>query len=277
MAARADFVELLVGRGIAPHEARWLVEEFAIGGDDESWTAVDLAATRRLTGEPLQYIIGHWPFCTLDLDVDPRVLIPRPETEELVGHALTALARADWHTPMVADLGCGSGAIGLAILAGLADRGVLGTLLAIDESQDALDVAKSNAKKNQILAATFIQSSWWRDVNPAWRGRIALIASNPPYVGEHEMAALQRELDFEPLGALVSPDAQGVVGFADVLDIIDTSRQWLARHGVLFIEHHEAHGEAARLAALEAGYVDVMTHRDLAGKDRILEAWWRPS
>ncbi len=277
MAARTDFVERLVERGIARHEARWLVKEFAVGGDDASWPAVEVAATRRLSGEPLQYIIGHWPFCTLDLDVDPRVLIPRPETEELVGHALAALAKADWRTPMVADLGCGSGAIGLALLAGLADRGVLGTLLAIDESTDALEVAKSNAKKNQLLAATFIHSSWWRDVDPAWRGRIAIVTSNPPYVGADEMVSLQRELEYEPLSALVSPDAAGIVGFADVLEIIDSSRQWLARHGVLFIEHHEAHGEAARSAALDAGYVDVMTHRDLAGKDRILEAWWRPS
>jgi release factor glutamine methyltransferase len=277
MAARTDFVDRLVVRGVAPHEARWLVEEFAVGGDDDAWVAVEAAADRRLSGEPLQYIVGHWPFCSLDLDVDPRVLIPRPETEELVGHALAALARADWRTPMVVDLGCGSGAIGLSVVAGLAERGVVGSVIAVDESLDALAVAKANAKKNNVLAATFVHSSWWRDVNPLWRGRIALVASNPPYVGADEMADLQVEVHHEPLGALVSPDCDGVVGFADVAEIIDSSRHWLAKHGVLVIEHHEIHGEPARRAAEAAGYVDVRTHRDLSGRERFLEAWWRPN
>ncbi len=90
------------------HEARWLVEEFVPGGDIDAAPALRAAAKRRLDGEPLQYVIGHWPFRTLDLDVDARALIPRPETEELVSIALEELATSGAVAPVIVDLGCGS-------------------------------------------------------------------------------------------------------------------------------------------------------------------------
>src|ERR1700691_881806 len=102
-----EFVTELVAAGVERREARWLVEEFVPGGDPDAATAVRQAAARRLKGEPLQYIIGHWPFRTLDLDVDERGLIPRPETEELVDVALRELATGEVAAPLIVDLGTG--------------------------------------------------------------------------------------------------------------------------------------------------------------------------
>ncbi|MDE3064336.1 MAG: peptide chain release factor N(5)-glutamine methyltransferase, partial [Acidobacteriota bacterium] len=104
--ARTALADERVGAGLERREARWLVAEFVVGDPGER-AALDAAAARRLAGEPLQYVIGHWPFRGLDLDLDARVLIPRPETEELVGHALAALARAGSPAPLILDLGCG--------------------------------------------------------------------------------------------------------------------------------------------------------------------------
>ncbi len=105
----------MVATGLEPREARWLVEEFVPAGDSDARAALAAAAARRRAGEPLQYIIGHWPFRSLDLDVDARALIPRPETEELVEVALGELAAHSVATPLIVDLGTGSGAIGLSL------------------------------------------------------------------------------------------------------------------------------------------------------------------
>ena len=110
-----------------------MVEEFY---DDP--VALEAAQKRRLSGEPLQYVLGHWPFRSLDLDLDERVLIPRPESEELVDVALTELAKNDAVTPLLLDVGCGSGAIGLSLLAELGNRGLRASLVALDVSPDAL-------------------------------------------------------------------------------------------------------------------------------------------
>jgi release factor glutamine methyltransferase len=267
-AARAD----LVASGIAAHEARWLIEEFLVGGDPDAVVALRAAAERRLAGEPLQYIIGHWPFRNLDLDVDPRVLIPRPETEELVDIALEALARHGVAAPRLLDLGCGSGAIGLALLDELRDRGLRATLVAVDQSADALAVARRNAVKHQLMAVSFVHGSWFAGLDDSLRGHFDLIVANPPYVGEAEFTGLDPVLRHEPLAALVAPDADGVAGFADVATIIDGARPWLSPRGVLIIEHGNGHGEAARERAARAGLGSVATRGDLAGHDRFLVA-----
>ncbi len=151
--ANPDLVAELVELGLERREARWLVEEFVTRRRPRRDRLV-LQRRRSVasTGEPLQYIIGHWPFRSLDLDVDPRVLIPRPETEELVDVAPWANWPRRGHAGArcIFDLGCGSGAIGLALLDELRSRGVVATLVALDESRDALDVARANARKHQL-------------------------------------------------------------------------------------------------------------------------------
>lgn len=256
----------LVALGLERHEARWLAEEFSDPSD------LHAAAKRRLAGEPLQYVIGHWPFRTLDLMVDPRALIPRPETEGLVDVALGELARAGAPAPAILDLGCGSGAIGLALLAELRARGVAATLIAVDESTDALDLARHNAQRNDVASVSFVRSSWFDELDYSLRGRFDLIVANPPYVGEMEIAGLDAVLAYEPRAALVANDADGVSGFADVAAIIAQSREWLSASGALVCEHGGAQGAAACAAALRAGFSLVVDHDDLAGLSRVVVA-----
>ena len=267
-----NLVTELVELGLERREARWLVEEFVPGADPDAARALHLAAQRRLAGEPLQYVIGHWPFRTLDLDVDPRVLIPRPETEELVDVALQELARLGVTAPAILDLGCGSGAIGLSILHELQLRGIAGNLVALDESSDALAVARRNALKHGLRAVSFVHSAWFNSLDATLQGHFDLIVSNPPYVGASEMSELDPVLGFEPRGALIAPDCAGVVGFADLAEIIRESPTWLAPHGVLVCEHGMSQREAATSASRVAGFSEVDDLDDLAGHPRVLVA-----
>jgi release factor glutamine methyltransferase len=266
------FVAELVAAGVERREARWLVEEFVPGGDVDAAIALRQAAARRLGGEPLQYIIGHWPFRTLDLDVDDRVLIPRPETEELVDIALKELAVSGAAAPIIVDLGTGSGAIGLSLLAELAQRGVAASLVALDESPDALDVARRNAAKHRLFAASFVRSSWFSSLDESLRGRVDLVVANPPYVGEEEFETLDPVLRYEPYGALVAGDARGVAGFSDLEIIISEAPAWLRENGVLVCEHANIHGTVASELARSVGFREVDDLADLAGQSRVLVA-----
>jgi release factor glutamine methyltransferase len=266
------FVAELVAAGVERREARWLVEEFVPGGDVDAAIALRQAAARRLGGEPLQYIIGHWPFRTLDLDVDDRVLIPRPETEELVDIALKELAVSGAAAPIIVDLGTGSGAIGLSLLAELAQRGVAASLVALDESPGALDVARRNAAKHRLFAASFVRSSWFSSLDESLRGRVDLVVANPPYVGEEEFETLDPVLRYEPYGALVAGDARGVAGFSDLEIIISEAPAWLRENGVLVCEHANIHGTVASELARSVGFREVDDLADLAGQSRVLVA-----
>ena len=267
-----EFVVELVAAGLDRREARWLVEEFVPGGDPQARDALWAAATRRLNGEPLQYVIGHWPFRSLDLDVDRRALIPRPETEELVDVALRELALAEVPAPLIVDLGTGSGAIGLSLVSELLTRGVAASLIAVDESSDALALARQNARKHRLDAVSFVQSSWFDALDASLRGRVDMFVANPPYVGADEFGRLDPIRLHEPHGAIVAEDVAGVAGFADLDLVIRHAYAWLAPTGVLVCEH----GEAQRPAVLEL--TDAMGYRfaedldDLSGRPRILVA-----
>jgi release factor glutamine methyltransferase len=268
----AELVSELVDAGLDRREARWLVEEFVPGSDPDAAPALRAAAQRRLDGEPLQYIIGHWPFRSLDLDVDERVLIPRPETEALVDVALTELARSEVAAPLIVDLGCGSGAIGLSLLEELRERGVAATLVAVDESTDALALARRNALKHRLHAVSFVHSSWFDSLDPSLHSRVDLIVANPPYVSEEEFVVLDPVLRYEPLGAIVSPDASGVGGFADVEHVIKGASAWLTPRGVLVLEHANTQRDAALSTALASGFAESEDLDDLAGQPRVLVA-----
>ena len=268
---KAQFVDELVVRGIERREAKWIVDEFAPGGDPDAYEAVRQAGDRRLRGEPLQYILGHWPFRELDLDVDARVLIPRPETEELVGYALDVLAARDSSSPMILDLGCGSGAIGLSLLQELDNRGITASLIAVDESLDALAVAKRNALKHNLLRVTFVHSNWFEGLDGSFAGSFDLIVTNPPYIAESEMANLDAVLDFEPRTALVAGDEEGP-GLSDLATILREAPRWLNATGVVLAEHGHTQGDALIALARKAGLVNVRDVADMAGHPRILIA-----
>ncbi len=270
--AKRELHDELIASGLERREVRWLLEEFYVDSSPESVFAVRAAGERRRAGEPLQYVIGHWPFRGLDVDVDPRVLIPRPETEELVGRTLDELARDDHRAPLILDLGCGSGAIGLSLLMELGERGVAANLVGVDASSDAIDVARQNARKHGLGAVSFVLSSWFDNLDESLRGRFDAIVANPPYVGESELNDLDPVLGHEPRAALVSSDAHGVVGFADVEHIIAESRPWLARSGFLVLEHGHAQRDAALKACRSAGFSTFRDFDDVSGYPRMLVA-----
>ncbi len=273
--ARARALERLATLGISRHEARWLVEEFLVGGDPEAETALDLAARRRLRGEPLQYILGHWPFRSLDLDVDSRVLIPRPETEELVDLALAELVHGAQSAPLIVDMGCGSGAIGLALAQELGQRGVRAQVILVDESLDALTVARGNARRHGLTTVSFLHSFWFDAWSESLAARVDLIVANPPYVADADLASAQIELSHEPEGALVAPPRDGVEGFDDLARLIDGAPQWLRRGGSLVLEHGADQATPVTERLVERGFSDVADFVDLAGLPRMARGRWQ--
>jgi release factor glutamine methyltransferase len=271
MDANSFFVTELIDAGLNRREARWLVEEFS-PPTQESIIAMRAAVQRRLDGEPIQYVLGHWPFRSLDLDLDPRVLIPRPETEELVGHAFDELMQRRLKEPLILDLGCGSGAIGLSLLFELRQMGVRARLVAVDSSHDALDVTRRNAEKHDLLGVTTVHSSWFDALDPSLQGCVDLIVANPPYIGATEFETLDPVLGYEPFGALVSPDTPKTEGFSDLEEIIGQSKPWLVANGLLICEHGNMHRAAVLQAAHDAKFADVQDLDDMFGNPRFLIA-----
>jgi release factor glutamine methyltransferase len=223
---------------------------------------------RRRAGEPLQYVLGRWGFRQLDLLVDRRVLIPRPETEQVVAAALDSLADLPGENLVLVDLGTGSGAIALS----LALEGKRGQVWGTDASSDALAVARANLAGMGGRAAArvrLVEGAWWSALPASLRGQVALAVSNPPYISSAEMATLPAEVaQWEPASAL---DA-GPTGLEAIADILAEAGEWLARPGVLVLELAPHQSEAAIELARAAGFESVRVEPDLAGRDRALVA-----
>ncbi|HEY1832590.1 MAG TPA: peptide chain release factor N(5)-glutamine methyltransferase [Acidimicrobiales bacterium] len=278
---RGELLSELAAQLGAPHEARWIVEEVAPSASSSTRiseaqvTAAQRLADRRAAGEPLQYVLGHWAFRTLDLLVDPRVLIPRPETEQVVEAAL-AEAATSGDALTVVDAGTGSGAIALSMAVELTRRGISGAVYATDTSADALDVARANGERVGSVEPALLPVSWfegtWLDALPdQLRGAVDLVVSNPPYVAEVEWAGLDPEVRLEPRGALVAgAGSEGTAGLADVEAVLSQALRWLGRPGTVVIEMAPHQVEAARRLAVSLGYVDVAVRADLSGRDRTL-------
>jgi release factor glutamine methyltransferase len=279
------------GIGPAETEARFIVQR-ASGYDAGEWLEIADAAPparaeqelremvrRRVAGEPLQYVLGGWEFRGLDLFVDHRVLIPRPETEYVVEVALEEAERSGLRRSRrrvallepeppaaVADIGTGSGAIALALEAELADVEVW----ASDVSEDALAVARANVAG---CAATRVRiapaGEWFEPLPERLRGSLRLIVSNPPYVAEHEIAELPQEVaGHEPRGALVS----GPSGTEAIERLLEGALQWLAP-GASFVCEIAPHQAGTMIEHARAlGYHEVMVRDDLTGRPRVLVA-----
>lgn len=213
--------------------------------------------TRRADGEPLAYIVGRKEFFGLDLRVDPRVLVPRPDTETVAEWALEVLAGRS--APRVVDLGTGSGAIALAI----AHRRPDARVEAVDASADALTIASGNALRLS-LPVHFAQGHWLEGS----AGPYDLIVSNPPYVaeGDEHLPALRHE----PRQALVA----GADGLDDLRAIVEQAPARLAADGWLLLEHGWDQAAAVQGLLQAAGFADVTTRRDLAGIGRCTGGRW---
>jgi release factor glutamine methyltransferase len=226
--------------------------------------AVDQMVARRIRGEPLQYVLGRWGFRSLDLMVDHRVLIPRPETEVVASHAMAALAGSD--RALAVDLGTGSGAIALAIAAEMWPHV---EVWATDSSADALAVARANLAGlgRRAAAVRLVEGDWFAALPDELRGRVDLIVSNPPYVAETEPLP-QEVASWEPRAALVP----GATGLEAIERIITGAPAWLAPGGTLVVEIGETQGSAASRLAESCGLASVEVRPDMAGRDRVLVA-----
>ncbi|MEZ5380350.1 MAG: peptide chain release factor N(5)-glutamine methyltransferase [Microthrixaceae bacterium] len=264
----------------AAAEAAWIlaevtglpVAELALAQDKPATVRqvarLDSLVARRLAGEPLQYVLGSWGFRGLDLAVDARALIPRPETEAVVEVALGELDRLvdeGRREPLAVDLGTGTGAIGLSLAAERPRVRVIAT----DVSADALALARANlAGLGQgAQRVRLVHGRWWQALDPSLAGSIDLVVSNPPYVPDG--APLPEQVAaWEPEGALrAGPD-----GLADLRVIVSGAHRWLAPRGALVVEMGEEQGAALMAMADEAGLVDAAVRPDLAGRPRAMVA-----
>jgi release factor glutamine methyltransferase len=284
----AELAELLG----APHEARFVVDE-AVGlglflGQPDApigplgpavITAARAMASRRAAGEPLQYVLGHWSFRSLDLLVDRRVLVPRPETEQVVEVALAEARRLPGDRGLViVDAGTGSGAIALSMAEELGVEGA-SSVWAVDASADALEVAAANLERVRVQhraawpRVALLESDWLSALPAELRGGVDLVVGNPPYVSEEEWPQLDPVVRSEPRSALVAGAASdGTAGLADVEELLLQSLDWLARPGTVVLELAPHQADAASALASRIGYGDVRIEPDLARKPRALVA-----
>ncbi len=264
-------------RGLAPLDTEVLVARAL--GRPRSWlrawpehacTVSEIAAceallTRRAHGEPVAYILGEREFWSLPLRVDEHTLIPRPDTETLVERALALRTAVDalppaGLRPRVLDLGTGSGAIALA-LAGEAPQW---EITATDISRDALRLASANAERLG-LTLRLLQGHWWHALEG--EEQFHLVVSNPPYLRQDDPHLREGDVRFEPRSALAS----GREGLDALREIIGAGHSRLVDGGWLLVEHGYEQGESVRALFHEADYVEVLTHRDLAGHQRITQ------
>ena len=288
-----DLVAEVAGRIGSTREAGWIVAHVLASAPGDTAAARQAAlalADRRVGGEPLQYVLGTWAFRHLELAVDRRVLIPRPETEQVVEVALGELARitaartaggvGDDEPLICVDLGTGSGAIALALATEGAGSGPPLEVWATDASSDALDVARANrdalAATDPVAAGrvTFAEGSWFGALPDRLARRVDLVVANPPYVTEEEYDDLDPTVrEWEPRSALVAPRGRsGVAGMADIEAVVAGAGAWLRRSGALVVELAPAQAYGAIDAARRAGMSRVGTARDLAGRLRMLVA-----
>ncbi len=272
-------------------EVRWMLEEVSGLDAAEQVTEASAPATvraanalselldRRLAGEPLQYVLGSWSFCGIDLLVDRRVLIPRPETEVVAQIAIAEAARLGervgstdaWAGAIteyaVADLGTGSGALALALAFALPEAEVWAT----DVDPDALAIARANVAGSGTPSARvrLAEGSWFAALPDGLRGRLRVVVANPPYLAADELSTLPPEVaDWEPVGALVS----GRTGLEAFEAILAAASEWLDPTGTIVLELAPHQAEPVAEIARANGFCSVEVHQDLAGRDRVLVA-----
>lgn len=261
-------------------DARRIVEAAAGAAPADFESALDEPATeraaawfhsmlqRRGAGEPLQYVVGSWSFRSLDLMVDRRVLIPRPETEVVAGWAVDEAARRSAvrsrdHDVVVVDLGTGSGAIGLSVAAECPGTRVYAT----DVSPEALAVAGANLAGLGRAAArvTLHEGDWFEALPDSLRGSVDMVVSNPPYIGSgEELPAVVA--DWEPPVALWS----GPTGLEAVEQVVGGASRWLGPGGALIMEVASHRAQESATLVSGAGFGDVRVGRDLAGLERVV-------
>jgi len=239
------------------------------------------AVKRLLSGEPVQYVTGMTRFCDLLIKVSPAVLIPRPETEELVQKI--CIASLPCHssvdmcgrkesmggdtTPMrIWDIGTGSGCIAIA----LAKHFMNAEVIAFDVSEAALQIAKENAENNGVKV-TFVQDNVLNPKSEFFNQSVDLVVSNPPYVCDSERAAMEvNVLDWEPGKALFVPDDDPLLFYRQILKL---AKNQLTPDGQIWFEINERMGEESLQLCREMGFAETEILVDFAGKPRFCHAY----
>lgn len=244
---------LLLALDRSAHDRAWLLSHDTDRVDASTLTRWHTLLQKRLNGEPMAYLLGEQEFFGLRLKVDPRVLVPRADTETLVQWALELLPGEDTH-PVVLDLGTGSGAIALAIK----HHRRAARVHATDASERALAVARYNAERLK-LEVSFHHGHW---MNAVPGQRFDVIVSNPPYIaeGDPHLPALAHE----PGTALTS----GADGLDDLRAIVRSAPAQLRPGGCLLLEHGFDQASAVRELLRSAGFTEVASRKDLAGIER---------
>jgi release factor glutamine methyltransferase len=249
--------ELLLAHALSCDRVRLYLDFDKPLGEPELERFRDLVR-RRAEGEPAAYLVGKKEFFGREFRVDPRVLVPRPESELLVEAALAALPAGG----RALDLCTGSGCLAVSIALGREGASVLAT----DVSEDALAVARENAARLGAERVRFAAGDLWAAVHAG--ERFDVIVSNPPYVPSRELPGLAREVRREPCIALDG----GEDGLAALRRIVAGAPERLAPGGTLVVEMHESHAEVMPGLCLAAGFASAETRRDLAGLPRLTRA-----
>ena len=259
-------------------EARWLCEH-ASGMDSAEFSAeqdqlVTVACAKslnsmvrdRLSGVPLQYVMKRWAFRHLDIMVDKRVLIPRPETEQVVQVALDIARKSSSDQALrVVDLGTGSGVIGLSMAFELGVEAAHVWLT--DASVDALDVARANMVGIGRAAANVrvVHGSWWNALPQEIAGQIDMAICNPPYIAQDDGEVAPDVHLYEPHSALYASDN----GLSDLRTVIEGASTWLKKSGWLVLEIGYQQGAEVLAMMSVSGFVGAEIKQDLSGRDRI--------
>ena len=259
-------------------EARWLCEH-ASGMDSAEFSAeqdqlvtvacaksLHLMVRDRLSGVPLQYVMKRWAFRHLDVMIDERVLIPRPETEQVVQVALDIARKIESNGALrVVDLGTGSGVIGLSMAFELGADAAHVWLT--DASVDALDVARANMVGIGRAAANVrvAHGSWWNALPQDLAGRIDIAICNPPYIAQDSSEVAPDVHMYEPHSALYAHDN----GLADLRTVIEGAATWLKNSGWLVLEIGYQQGADVLAMMTASGLVGAEIKQDLSGRDRI--------
>lgn len=217
---------------------------------------------RRAEGEPVAHILQRREFWSLALEVDASTLIPRPDTEVLVEHALTLLAQHRVTSPRILDLGTGTGAIALALASELPQAQVI----AVDVSAQAVALAQRNQQRLMLEHVRVFHSHWFDAVE----GRFDLIVSNPPYIDGEDQHLQRGDVRFEPLSALVA----GEGGIEDLAYIAKNASSYLNVGGWLLLEHGWQQGALVQQRLRAAGFSNTFTAQDYAGNDRVSGGQW---
>lgn len=249
--------------GLSRSQIKAFPEQELAAGQSDRLLAI---LTRLQTGEPIQYILGYTEFYGLPFKVNPSVLIPRPETEELVEWVLSEIGSRQKTIGNVLDIGTGSGCIPITLKKHLAHVNVS----TVDISAEAINTAKQNAELNQV-EVNFIQDDILNPINSSLlSNHYYLIVSNPPYVTLYDKTQMHRNVtDFEPHMALFVPENDPLIFYKVIADF---ALKNLQPDGLLFFEINESLGKETIEMLRSKGFKNIELRQDMSGRDRMIRA-----